>query len=121
MNVKPRLENGAENPLYAKSPVFRHFNDRHIMKLDYNEKDRLIRYEAGHAGSFLRPERILTTRKPILAQYYRFDTAQSADDISAGAVTEALANDLTRLAGVPSQELQIVRGQYSDGHPKLML
>ena len=121
MNVKPKLDGDVDNPEYAKSPIFKHFNDRHIMKLDYNEGDRLVKYDAAHAGSFQRPERILTTRKPILAQYYRFDTAQSADDISAGAVTEALANDLTRIAGVPSQELQIVRGEYSDGHPKLML
>jgi hypothetical protein len=121
MSVKAKLENGSANPEYFKSPIFRHFNERHIMKLDYNENDRVVNKSVAHAGSFQRPERILTTRKPILAQYYRFDTAQSADDISAGAVTEALANDLTRLAGVPSQELEIVRGQYSDGHPKLML
>ena len=121
MNVKAKRENGSFNPEYMKSPIFRHFNERHIIKLDYNENDRVVNKSVAHAGSFQRPERILTTRKPILAQYYRFDTAQSADDISAGAVTEALANDLTRLAGVPSQELEIVRGQYSDGHPKLML
>jgi len=106
---------------YDASPIFKHFSDRHIMKLDYNENDRVFKKSAAHAGSFQRPERILTTRKPVLAQYYRLDTAQSADDISAGAVTEALANDLTRIVGVPSQELEIVRGQYSDGHPKLML
>jgi len=58
---------------------------------------------------------------PILGQIYRLQTAASADSISAGAVTEALANDLTRIAGVPSQELTISRGEYSDGHPKLML
>ncbi len=106
---------------YAASPVFKHFAERHIMKLDYNEGDRVSKKSVAHAGSFMRPERILTTRKPILAQIYRLETASSADDISSNAVTEALANDLTRLAGVPSQELQIVRGQYSDGHPKLML
>ena len=106
---------------YERSPIFRHFNERHIMKLDYNEGDRVRIKDAAHAGSFQRPERILTTRKPILGHIYRLQTAHSADSISAGAVTEALANDLTRIAGVPSQELQIVRGEYSDGHPKLML
>ena len=106
---------------YDASPIFKHFADRHIMKLDYNEGDRVSSKDAAHAGSFMRPERILTTRKPILGQIYRLQTASSADSISAGAVTEALANDLTRLAGVPAQELQIVRGQYSDGHPKLLL
>ncbi len=115
MGVKP------DDAEYNASPVFKHFADRHIMKLDYNEGDRIFTKDAAHAGSFMRPERILTTRKPVLGQIYRLQTASSADSISAGAVTEALANDLTRIAGVPSQELQIVRGQYSDGHPKLML
>ena len=67
----------------------------------------------------MRPERVILGRK--MGQIYRFTSRQSADTISAGAVTEALANDLTRIAGVPSQELEIVRGQYSDGHPKIML
>ena len=106
---------------YLLSPIFKHFDERHIMKLDYNEGDRVFTKDAAHAGSFQRPERILTTRKPILGQIYRLQTASSADSISAGAVTEALANDLTRIAGIPAQELEIVRGEYSDGHPKLML
>ncbi len=110
-----------DDDFYGFSPIFKHFEDRHIMKLDYNEGDRVRIKDAAHAGSFQRPERILTTRKPILGQIYRLQTAHSADSISAGAVTEALANDLTRVAGVPAQELQIVRGEYSDGHPKLML
>lgn len=110
-----------DDDFYGFSPIFRHFEDRHIMKLDYNEGDRVRIKDAAHAGSFQRPERILTTRKPILGQIYRLQTAHSADSISAGAVTEALANDLTRVAGVPAQELEIVRGEYSDGHPKLML
>ena len=106
---------------YYTSPVFAHFSERHIQKLDYNENDRSKVGEAAHEGKFMRPERILATRKPILGQIYRLQTAASADSISAGAVTEALANDLTRIAGVPSQELTISRGEYSDGHPKLML
>ena len=106
---------------YYTSPVFAHFSERHIQKLDYNENDRSKVGAAAHEGKFMRPERILATRKPILGQIYRLQTAASADSISAGAVTEALANDLTRIAGVPSQELTISRGEYSDGHPKLML
>ncbi len=112
---------GKDNPLYAKSPVFKHFTDRAIVKLDYNENDKFSSGKTASSGTFMRPERILTTRKPILGQIYRFTSRQSADTISAGAVTEALANDLTRIAGVPSQELEILRGQYSDGHPKIML
>ncbi len=102
---------------YGRSPVFRQFTERHIIKLDYNESDRLFAEKAASAGKFMRPERVKLGRSPV----YRLKTAKTADEISAGAVTEALANDLTRIAGVPSQELTIVRGQYSDGHPKLML
>ena len=106
---------------YGASPIFKHFSERHIMKLDYNEGDKFSGPDKGSAGTFRRPERILASRKPILGTIYRMTSRQSANTINAGAVTEALANDLTRLAGVPSQELSIVRGQYSDGKPKLML
>lgn len=107
------------NAAYGMSPIFKHFNDRHIVKLDYNEGNRIFTKHAASAGKFMRPERVKVGRK--MGQLYRLQTATTADKSSAGAVTEALANDLTRLAGIPSQELSIVRGQYSDGHPKLML
>ena len=113
MNVKP------ENDFYTMSPIFKHFSDRAIVKLDYNENVKFSSGDAASAGTFMRPERVAVGRK--MGQLYRFTSRQSADSISAGAVTEALANDLTRLAGVPSQELEIVRGTYSDGHPKIML
>ena len=118
MSVTPKNADGTDNELYKMSPVFRHFNERGIVKLDYNEGDRIFTKDAAHAGSFMRPERIKNRK---FGQIYRLQTASSADAISAGAVTEALANDLTRVAGVPAQELQIMRGKYSDGHPKLML
>ena len=110
---------GPENDFYGFSPVFKHFADRAIMKLDYNEGDKFSKGDSAHAGTFMRPERVAIGRK--MGQLYRFTSRQSADEISAGAVTEALANDLTRIAGVPSQELEIVRAEYSDGHPKIML
>jgi hypothetical protein len=115
MNVKP------DNDFHEFSPIFKHFSDRAIVKLDYNESTKFSSGDSAHAGTFMRPERILNTRGSIIGQIYRFTSRQSADTISAGAVTEALANDLTRIAGVPAQELEIVRGQYSDGHPKIML
>ncbi|MCC8189452.1 MAG: hypothetical protein LIP77_02280, partial [Planctomycetes bacterium] len=34
---------------------------------------------------------------------------------------EALANDITRVLGVPAQNLRLLRGEYSDGSPKLLL
>ena len=112
---------GPKDDFYEMSQVFKHFSERHIVKLDYNEGDKFSGGDKGSAGTFRRPERILASRKPILGSIYRLTSRQSANTINAGAVTEALANDLTRLAGVPSQELSIVRGQYSDGKPKLML
>lgn len=118
MNVGPKNADGTDSELYKMSSVFKHFNERGIIKLDYNEGDRVFTKDAAHAGLFMRPERIKNRK---LGQIYRLQTAATADSISAGAVTEALANDLTRVAGVPAQELQIVRGKYSDGHPKLML
>ena len=104
---------------YKACTVFKHFTDRAIIKLDYNEGNKFSSGDSAHAGTFMRPERVAVGRK--MGQIYRFQTRSTADKISAGAVTEALANDLTRIAGVPSQELEIVRGKYSDGHPKLML
>ena len=110
---------GVKDDFHEMSPIFRHFSDRAIVKLDYNERDKFSSGDSAHAGTFMRPERVAVGRK--MGQLYRFTSRQSADTISAGAVTEALANDLTRIAGVPSQELEIVRGEYSDGHPKIML
>ena len=113
MNVGPNED------FHTFSPIFKHFSDRAIVKLDYNESAKFSSGDTASAGTFMRPERVAVGRK--MGQLYRFTSRQSADTISAGAVTEALANDLTRIAGVPSQELEIVRGQYSDGHPKIML
>lgn len=101
----------------ALSPIFAHFRAKHILKLDYNEGDRFVQNSAAHKGSFQRPERYLAKHGSVM----RYATSSSADSISVSAVSEALANDLTRLAGIPAQELEIVRGQYSDGHPKLMV
>ena len=119
MSVGPKNADGTASALYAKSPIFKRFSDRAIVKLDYNESAKFSNGDSAHAGTFMRPERVVIGRK--MGQVYRFTSRQSADKISAGAVTEALANDLTRLAGVPAQELEIVRGKYSDGHPKIML
>lgn len=108
-----------DDPDYKKSPLFSHFTERHIVKLDYNEGVKVRNKRAASAGKFMRPERIINGRK--FGQLYRLQTATTADKSSVGAVTEALANDLSRLSGVPTQELRIVRGKYSDGHPKIML
>lgn len=121
MGVRPKYEDGTVNEHYSKSPIFSHFADRHIAKLDYNEGDRRIRWAAGSEGSFRLPERVGVKGGSFKGFFYRSFRLTSADDASCGAVAEALANDLTRLSGVPAQELSIIRGKYSDGHPKLML
>ena len=105
---------------YKMSPVFRHFAERHVLKFDYNEKDRLFKLGKASAGLFMRPKRfspLRTWRRNV----FRLAMAKTALKLSVKAVAEALANDLTRIAGIPAQELTIVRGQYSDGYPKLMV
>ena len=119
MSMGPKNADGSDNALYSRTAVFKHFSDRAIVKLDYSESSKFSKGDTASAGTFMRPERVAIGRK--MGQLYRFTSRQSADTISAGAVTEALANDLTRIAGVPSQELEIMRGEYSDGHPKIML
>ena len=121
VGVRPQNPDGTANGIYAMSPAFRHFADRHIAKLDYNEGDRRVKHAAGSAGSFRLPERVGVKGGAVKGYFYRSFRLTSADEASAGAVAEALANDLTRLAGIPAQELSIMRGKYSDGHPKLML
>ena len=121
MGIRPQRDDGTVNEHYSKSPIFRHFSDRHIAKLDYNEGDRCIQHAAGSKGSFRLPERVGIKGGAVQGFFYRSFRLTSADDASCGAVAEALANDLTRLSGVPAQELSIIRGKYSDGHPKLML
>ena len=100
----------------AQLPVFKHFTERHILKLDYNEGDRVSTKGAASTGEFHLPERV--KNKGAIYYHRRVTTADAA---SVGAVAEAFANDLTRLLGVPAQDLTLVRGQYSDGHPKIML
>ncbi len=109
------------SPDYDKSPIFKHFSERSIVKLDYNEGDRRGIHFHGSSGKFRLPERVGVKGGTIKGFFYRNFRLTSADKASAGAVREALANDITRLLGVPAQELSLVRGEYSDGHPKLML
>ncbi len=107
---------------FGVSPVFQHFTDRGIVKLDYNEGDRFVKMDAAHEGGIRLPERVQAKKGNAVKNFfYQKFRISSPDKASAGAVTEAFANDLTRIMGVPSQELSLVRGEYSDGHPKLML
>ena len=105
----------------AKLPVFKHFTDHHILKLDYNESDRVKTDGPTSSGKFRLPQRVGVKGGSIKGHFYRKYRLTTADKASVGAVSEAFANDLTRMLGVPAQELTLVRGKYSDGHPKIML
>lgn len=99
----------------------RRLTERHIVKLDYNENDRRVRHDAAHIGHFRLPVRNAIKGGAFKGAFFRAFRLTTADEASAGAVAEALANDLTRAMGVPTQELSLVKGRYSDGHEKLML
>ena len=105
----------------SQLPVFKHFTERHILKLDYNEGDRTSLDKAPSSAEFRLPVRVSIKKNIIWGAFYRTFRKTTADKASIGAVSEALANDLTRLLGVAAQDLTIVRGEYSDGHPKIML
>ena len=107
----------------AQLPLCKKFTERHIVKLDYNEGDRSIIYRnrAGSLGKMRLPERCSIKGGAFKGFFFRKFRLTTSDKASAGAVAEAFANDLTRMAGIPAQELSIVRGSYSDGHTKLML
>ena len=99
----------------------RRLTERHIVKLDYNENDRRVRHGAAHIGHFRLPVRNAIKGGAFKGAFFRAFRLTTANDASAGAVAEALANDLTRAMGVPTQELSLVKGRYSDGHEKFML
>lgn len=99
----------------------RRLTERHIVKLDYNENDRRVRHGAAHIGHFRLPVRNAIKGGAFKGAFFRAFRLTTANEASAGAVAEALANDLTRAMGVPTQELSLVKGRYSDGHEKLML
>ncbi|MCR5379694.1 MAG: hypothetical protein K6G44_01815 [Lentisphaeria bacterium] len=118
MNYSTTAKNTDPN---SQLPVFKHFSERHILKLDYNEGDRNTFDTAPKDSEFMLPERVIAKYwygKGVAYHEFRVTTPDKA---SVGAVSEALANDITRLLGIPAQDLTLVRGQYSDGHPKIML
>ncbi len=55
MNTKATNADNSENVLFKRSPIFKHFSDRAIVKLDYNEGCKFSSGDAAHAGTFMRP------------------------------------------------------------------
>ena len=99
--------------------------DRHIIKLDYNEKDQLhgsLRLPArSRGGDPKKGWQKVPLIRLIGRLIHDIGHRTTVDKASCDAVREALANDITRALGIPTQDLEIVRGQYSDGRTKLML
>jgi len=117
VELRAAIMDTKDAPELQEFEAFRHFSERNILKLDYNEGDKPWYSGAGSCGHFRLPERYLV-KHCRLRRELNFKTAISA---SVGAVGEALANDLTRLCGVKAQDLVLTRGKYSDGGTKLML
>lgn len=99
-------------------PVFRHFSDLNIAKLDYNESERSgenlhlpLRNKAKKPGYF-------NAIRNNLYQGLRVITRAEANN---GAVSEALSNDLMRMIGIPSQELTILNAKDAQDRDKLLL
>ena len=92
--------------------TMREFTERHVIKLDYNESDR-----STLTRSLRLPERIKKSHGGFF-QFFRRLTVREANE---SAVAEAVANDITRRLGVPAQKLSLLKGQYGDGSPKLLL
>ncbi len=91
--------------------IFTHYGEQHIVKLDFNESEDTI------TGSHRKPERTKLKQGKL---YHAFKTT-STKEATTGAVSEVLANDLMACSGIPSQELVLRKGLWSDGKPKLML
>ncbi len=105
--TRPYGDNDVESSLEA----FAHYGEQHIVKLDYNESDSTI------TGSYRTPERTKLKQGTL---YHHFRTT-TTKDANVGAVSEVLANDLMVSTGIPSQELVLRQGGWSDGKPKLLL
>ena len=110
--IRDRLLAKYMNTAEANESSIAKLRGRYIVKLDYNEGDRSI------LGKYRRSAR---TRDRSWGIIMREKSAATAVETSCAAVKEALSNDLTRMMGVPAQELEIICGKHLNGKPKLML
>lgn len=86
------------------------FSRQHYVKLDYHEK-LLNKYTIAPRAHV----------HPLKNFGHRLGRRQSPRDINGSAITEAMANDITRSFGIVTQKLKLVHAQYPDGSPKLLL
>lgn len=96
------------------------FTKRHYIKLDYHETTWTNHLRSGN--KYARGERqgvgVVKAFKDRAVRWWKSDTPKH---LNRSAVKEALANDLTRALGVPTQKLNIVPSRFPDGQIKLLL
>ena len=132
-DIRDEIANPRDLALAAKfAGVGTRFRTRHILKLDYNERDRMFGTAFGWKGSdgkFVLSPRVLNLPDKkslwlngnVNMKYFLRLRTQTAFRANVGAFGEALANDLMRVTGIPSQSLSLALGKYSDGKPKFLL
>lgn len=90
------------------------FSKPHYIKLDYQETD-MRKSLSGRNVKVQIPE---LRAKGVLHRYF---TAKTPEAANFSAVRECLANDMMRVMGIYTQDLKIIRSDYEDGYPKLLL
>lgn len=90
------------------------FAKTHYVKLDYSPPDA--------SGKVAIPiERAKGPLGPIGKKIHQMGTADTPKEKNLGAVMEAMSNDIFTALDFGGQKLKLVRAQYEDGTPKLLL
>ena len=88
------------------------FSKRHYVKLDYHERT-LLNKTLGNKVRYARGKREgVGLKKRIEDRAVRWWKSDTPRGLNRGAVKEALANDLTRELGVPTQKLKLVASKF---------
>jgi len=91
------------------------FQKRHYVKLDYDEADAIRSIRTGKI------QKVRISEGMAKSRLHRYYTAKTRSEANWGAIRETLANDLMRAMGIYTQDLKILKTQYTDGTPKLLL
>ena len=136
--IRDEIVNPTDTEIAAQFPgVGTRFRTRYLVKLDYGGADRSkLHYgKTDSGGDFVRSARVknFPDKKSLVFRNGKFCGfnrkffsnhicfSTTAFEVNVGAVSEALANDLMRVTGIPSQALSLSLGKYSDGKPKFLL
>jgi hypothetical protein len=120
LNVSPEMSKRLDVMRDVVQQQIGKFSKRHYIKLDYHEKTWTNHLRRGN--KYARGERqgvgFVQASKDRAVRWWKSDTPKN---LNRSAVKEALANDLTRALGVPTQKLNIVPSRFPDGQIKLLL